>query len=103
MRFRAAGTPMSLGRRWDPPAAGNRPKLTSGSPSLALKGTEAQSMSNRRGLTVWGFHVILLNYILQQLNHLKEKCDGCILNITTKPTVTHYNMLRQLDTDAALR
>ena len=35
MRFNAAGTPMSLGRRWVPPAAGSRPRVTSGSPNLA--------------------------------------------------------------------
>lgn len=35
MRFNAAGTPMSLGRRWVPPAAGSRPSVTSGSPNLA--------------------------------------------------------------------
>lgn len=35
MRSKLAGTPMSLGRRWVPPAPGSRPKATSGNPSLA--------------------------------------------------------------------
>lgn len=35
MRLSAAGTPMSLGSRWVPPAPGSRPRVTSGSPSMA--------------------------------------------------------------------
>lgn len=34
---RAAGIPASLGSRWVPPAPGNRPSMTSGSPSPVLR------------------------------------------------------------------
>ena len=34
--FRAWEGPISLGSLWVPPAPGNKPKLTSGSPTIAL-------------------------------------------------------------------
>lgn len=53
MRSKAAGTPMSLGRRWLPPAAGRRPRVTSGRPTLAWKDKKAQYLMNDRPWLGW--------------------------------------------------
>lgn len=56
MRFSAAGTPMSLGSRWVPPAPGSRPRVTSGSPSMAWKDTELLSSMNGASRRAEGIH-----------------------------------------------